>query len=235
MDATRKYPISVVIPARNMAATVGKAIKSALMAGAADVVVVDDASSDDTFSQAVSACSGGLVRVIQSGKVRAGVCVARNMGIELAREKLIVPLDADDTLLPDSLEYLYSRYVPRALVYGGWIENGVTREAPPPEMLNRKNIAHATWLFEKAAWRAVGGYDPLFELGAEDWALMVDLVVSGIKPVHLEGAVYNRAVNVGTRTDSARGHINCIRNLLEARHPEFFDLNNIGYYFGKRA
>lgn len=224
------YPISVIIPARNMQGTVGYAIKSALTAGAAEVIVVDDASEDETFMEVLKHCSEGRVRVIQSGKVRVGVCVARNMAIEQAHEKLIVPLDADDTLLPDSLEYLHSRYVPRVLVYGGWNENGVTREAPPPGMLPKKNIAHATWLFEKAAWYNVNGYDPQFELGAEDWTFMVDLVMIGVEPVRLQGAIYNRAVNVGTRTDMAKGHINCIRNMLEARYPDFFDLNNSHYH-----
>lgn len=221
---TRTYPISVIIPARNAETTITKAIRSALNAGAAEVVVIDDASTDRTFARALECCGGGRVRLIQSGRVRVGVCVARNMAIEVAHENLIVPLDADDTLMDDSLEYMHSAYTPGTLVYGGWQSNGKDFEAPPIGMLNRKNVAYATWLFEKSAWRKVDGYNPRYEIGGEDWHFMVALVHAGIVPVRLQGAVYHRSVNVGTRTDSAIRNVYYIKTHLAEDFPAFFEV-----------
>jgi len=124
--------------------------------------------------------------------------------------------------MPDALEYLYLSYRPGTLVYGGWNTNGVDYAAPPPGMLNRKNVAYATWLFEKSAWRVVEGYDPRYEIGGEDWHFMIALTHAGISPVRLEGSIYNRSVNIGTRTDGAARNFYYIKERLKFDFPDFF-------------
>lgn len=217
------FPISVIIPARNAEATIRKAVRSALNAGAFEVIVIDDASTDQTFHHALEMTAEARVRVIQSGRVRVGVCVARNMAIECARQKLIVPLDADDSLMDDSLEYLHSAYRPGTLVYGGWQVNGQDYNAPPPGMINRKNVAYATWLFEKSAWRVVEGYNPRFEIGGEDWHFMLALIHAGITPIRVEGSTYRRTVNTGTRTDHAIRNVYYIKIHLAQEFPDVFE------------
>jgi hypothetical protein len=90
---------SVVIPTHNRARLVERAVDSALREGA-EVVVVDDASADDTpqaMARLVETQPG--VRYERLAQNR-GPCHARNVGIDLATNELVLFLDDDDALMP---------------------------------------------------------------------------------------------------------------------------------------
>lgn len=91
-DATAAPALSVIVPARNAAATLGRCLES-LLAQAADdteVLVVDDASTDETAEIA----SRHAVRLVRLAEHR-GVSAARNAGAAAARAPLLLFLDAD--------------------------------------------------------------------------------------------------------------------------------------------
>jgi len=93
--------VSVVIPAYNAEAHVGRAIESVLAQSrpADEIIVVDDGSSDATAT-AAQAC-GEQVRVIVQENAGAGA--ARNRGVREARSEWVAFLDADDEWLPEKL------------------------------------------------------------------------------------------------------------------------------------
>jgi glycosyltransferase involved in cell wall biosynthesis len=86
---------SVIMPVRNGATLVGRAIASALPQLAQDdeVVVVDNGSADDTIS-AVKASADPRVRLVE--EKRLGPAAARNTGLAVATGQLISFLDHDD-------------------------------------------------------------------------------------------------------------------------------------------
>ncbi len=102
--------VSYVIPAYNAAAHIGDAVRSALAQAdvQVEVIVVDDASSDETsdvvariVSETIHGSASGepsvrLIRLPENG----GPSRARNAGIEAARGRWIGILDADDALEP---------------------------------------------------------------------------------------------------------------------------------------
>lgn len=92
--------VSVVIPARDAAATLGRAVRSVLAQDykAIEVVVVDDASRDGTAAVA-EALGARLIRLDRP----QGAAAARNAGIAAARGELIAFQDADDEWLPGKL------------------------------------------------------------------------------------------------------------------------------------
>ena len=100
--------ISVVVPAFNAAATIAAALDSALVPSSVpiEVVVVDDASSDET-SDVVEriARRDPRVRLLRLSENR-GPSYARNRGADLARYDWIGLLDADDRWTPGRLERL---------------------------------------------------------------------------------------------------------------------------------
>jgi O-methyltransferase/8-demethyl-8-(2,3-dimethoxy-alpha-L-rhamnosyl)tetracenomycin-C 4'-O-methyltransferase len=95
--------VSVVIPTYNRAATVERAIQSALAQTLPplEVIVVDDAS-DDRTEERLGMIRSPLLQVIRHAQNR-GAAGARNSGIEAARGDFIAFLDADDEWLPNKL------------------------------------------------------------------------------------------------------------------------------------
>ena len=87
--------VSVVIPTYNRAATLGRAIRSALEQDYAplEIVVVDDCSSDGTT--AILAEFGDSIRVLRH-RDNCGASNSRNTGIDGARGEYIAFLDSDD-------------------------------------------------------------------------------------------------------------------------------------------
>jgi glycosyltransferase involved in cell wall biosynthesis len=94
-------PVTVVIPAYNRAAVIERAIRSArrqLPAPPAEIIVVDDCSTDDTADRAERAGA----QVIRH-RLNKGPGGARNTAIGEARHPWIAFLDSDDVWLPGHL------------------------------------------------------------------------------------------------------------------------------------
>lgn len=108
--------VSVIVPARNASALLARALDG-LAAGdpspLAEVVVVDDASTDDTAR--VAAERGA--RVVRLER-QSGPAAARNAGIAASRGELLVFLDADCVPAPGWLEALMVALEDADLVMG---------------------------------------------------------------------------------------------------------------------
>jgi cellulose synthase/poly-beta-1,6-N-acetylglucosamine synthase-like glycosyltransferase/peptidoglycan/xylan/chitin deacetylase (PgdA/CDA1 family) len=98
-------PVSVIVPAYNEQASIGAAVRSLALSAHRDVevIVVDDASTDDTAS-VVESLGLGNVRVARVP--HGGKGTALNAGIGLARHDLIVMVDADTVVDVDSIHRL---------------------------------------------------------------------------------------------------------------------------------
>ncbi|HYO61028.1 MAG TPA: glycosyltransferase [Actinomycetota bacterium] len=96
-------PISVVIPAYNYADYLAPCVESVLAQthAPADVVVVDDASTDATPE--VVRAFGDRVTYVRHAQ-NSGLSAARNTGIRHAGADWITFLDADDVMKPGNLE-----------------------------------------------------------------------------------------------------------------------------------
>ena len=89
--------LSVIIPAYNRERTVGRTVESVLACGtAAQVIVVDDGSTDGT----VEAARAFGARITVATRANAGPAAARNTGAALATGDVFAFLDSDDEWLP---------------------------------------------------------------------------------------------------------------------------------------
>jgi glycosyltransferase involved in cell wall biosynthesis len=93
--------VSVIIPTRNRAPLVRRAVQSALAAARRgdEIIVVDDGSTDET-ARSLDAYVD-RIRYVRSAQVGPGA--ARNLGIREARSDLVAFLDSDDEWMPDKL------------------------------------------------------------------------------------------------------------------------------------
>ena len=96
--------LSVVIPTWNRAHIVCEAVESALAQRhrAVEVVVVDDASTDNT-AELLRSTFGARIHLLKLA-ARRGPGAARNAGALLACGKFVAFLDSDDVWLPGKLE-----------------------------------------------------------------------------------------------------------------------------------
>lgn len=100
--ACQDVQISAVIPTYNRGHLIGRAIDSILRQtrGPAEIIVVDDGSTDDTRSRV--AAFGRLVRYVY--QANAGASLARNRGVLEAQSEWIAFLDSDDLWFESHLE-----------------------------------------------------------------------------------------------------------------------------------
>ncbi len=165
--------ISVVIPAYNAAGCVGRAIRSALAqtVPAAEIVVVDDGSTDDTG--AVVESFGAAVRLIR--RENGGPAAARNTGVKAATGDWLALLDADDTWRTDKLAQQLPFLVDPAvgIVHARkTLSRGV--EIPPYidfDLLWARNcIINSSAVVRRSCYDEIGGFDENRRLlGVEDY------------------------------------------------------------------
>ncbi len=99
--------LSILMCARNAAATIERAVCSALAQGAGAVVLVDDWSDDGTAALA-RAAAGGDIRVLRPSEHRS-LGFARHTAVMAAETEWVMWIDADDEALPGRAGLLLSR------------------------------------------------------------------------------------------------------------------------------
>jgi succinoglycan biosynthesis protein ExoO len=98
--------VSVVIPTYNAAGFIDRAVRSALNQThpVSEVIVVDDASSDETTSVVRGLAEEDSRVKLIAGAENRGPAAARNRGFAEASGDWIAVLDADDAFLPQRIE-----------------------------------------------------------------------------------------------------------------------------------
>ncbi|GAB2712223.1 glycosyltransferase family 2 protein [Kitasatospora kifunensis] len=117
-EAAEGRALSVVLPARNTAyalPAVLDALAAQKSAGAVEVIVVDDASTDRTFE---TAHRHPVVTTAVRLAVRSGAAAARNVGARLAGAPTVLFLDADMVLPAHVLADVAARATPEAVLVG---------------------------------------------------------------------------------------------------------------------
>ena len=101
-------PVSVVVPAFNEGKVIIGTVASLLRqryAGAIEILVVDDGSTDDTYAVARQAF-GDEPQVVILHKGNGGKASALNFGIERASHDVVIGLDADTVFASDTIARL---------------------------------------------------------------------------------------------------------------------------------
>lgn len=148
--------VSVVIPCFNYARYLPDAVRSVLSQEGAEVevIVVDDASSDDSVAVARALASGDRrVRVLVN-EVNVGPVATFNRGLAEAAGEYLVRLDADDMLTPGSLERAVAvmQALPEVgMVYGRPLHFTDVPPAPRTEARGWAVWAGSDWLATRCA------------------------------------------------------------------------------------
>ena len=217
--------ISILMPCYNAERTVAEAIASVLAqtVPVAEIVAVDDGSTDRTYDvlSNLARIHSGVITLVR--QTHGGIANARTAALRAARSPWVLPVDADDRLLPEALRLL-TEYVldhPHvAVVYGDYrlMDSGGTpgevvsissRRIDPLDgailaTVMWENVASATSLIRRSDALAADGYD-LFSAeagrevdGFEDVYLWLRLLAQGAHFGYLAQPLYEYRVHPGS-------------------------------------
>ena len=201
--------ISVIVPTYNRAHTIVNAINSiqAQTCSVAEIIVVDDASTDDTEQK---------LRMIDDNRIRyfrldinKGAAGARNYGVAQAGCDMIAFLDSDDVWHPDKIEKQVSLKEERedlGLIYTAYVRiYGSSEEIHPDlngedklegdmlsQVLYKNTVGTPTILMEKSLFDKIGGFDEGLRC-LEDWDMIIRAAKEtgfGFVPEVLVDAIY---------------------------------------------
>lgn len=186
--------VSVVIPARNAAATLGAQLAALSRQSSTrdfEVLVADNGSTDATAE--VVACFSGLVPGLRlvDASARTGANAARNSGTRAARGEYILLCDADDEVDPGWVQALAAA-LDHADAVGGHLElaainpdyiarwGGATVDAgitSPLGFLARPVGANAG--YRRTVWEELGGFDESYARGGTETEFYWRLQLAG--------------------------------------------------------
>ncbi len=111
MEAKPESPlVSIIIPCYNGRPFIGEAIESVLAQGHTDweLIVVDDASTDDSGDVVKKYCDDKRIRLLRNNK-NLGIAGTKNRGIKDSRGRFLAFLDQDDIWNNDKLSLQLAR------------------------------------------------------------------------------------------------------------------------------
>lgn len=216
------------MPVYNRAGMVGAAIDSALRASpdlAIEVVVVDDASTDDSWAT-VLACDDHRVRPLRLER-NGGQSVARNHGLDAARGKYVKFLDSDDALVEGHLDREVRALEDGAeIAVSGWCEDhggGRSICFDPPvfdsivdDVLGGRAVPTSAALYRRRSdWRWDPGLRKL-----DDWDYFCQAALGANRIDTVPGAAYLMRSHGGERATDVSMLVNAREHHLILRKIE---------------
>ena len=172
-----------------------------------ETIIVNDSSDDELTNRICKEIKESGVAVYRTSE-NMGPSGARNLGISMAKGELIIPLDADDTLPPDSVEnvltylnkhpecdFLYGNYkridLPEntsELIDCSQITDN--NELNPVKLLNNWILLGMT-PHRKSIWQKLGGYSMRYSYTCQDVDFQIRAFMNDAKYHFLNKTIYN--------------------------------------------
>ncbi len=215
--------ITIGIPSYNQADYLKEAIESALANNPHEVIVVDDGSTDDSLKIA----RNYPVKVIS--QVNKGLASARNTIIMNMEGDYLLPLDADDILMPNAVEKITFRILetnadivaPSFRTFGTTNQDVIIGDANVFDFLEANRIGYFSAI-RKSKLLEVGGYSPRMTWGYEDYHLWINLLNRGAKLVTMEDILVMYRTKENSMITTAQAHHEELMNQIKKDFSELY-------------
>jgi glycosyltransferase involved in cell wall biosynthesis len=196
--------VDIIIPVYNRAALVHEAIESAL-GESANVIVVDDASTDGTWDSLRAYDGNSAVRCLRM-PANGGQSAARNLGLDAATGTYVKFLDSDDVLIPSHLgaEVRALESIGADIAVSGWRSEGggwtaefaapVFEEIVDDVLAGIAAPTSAALYVRHPEWR----WDPTLRK-LDDWDYFCQAALRAKEIVTVEGPAYTMREHGGAR------------------------------------
>lgn len=199
--------VSIIVTCYNLGAYLQEALDSVAAypdRSHYEVILVDDGSTDPATIAMIDGLDPDACTLIRQRNM--GLAAARNRAIERARGEYIIPLDADNRLLPAMIRSTIEQLDGDAgaeVVYGDLLrfEEQNLQVKPGPfnfGRLYRSNYIDACAGFRRTLWQRLGGYDEQMRLGFEDWDLWLRAAVAGARFIYVPELLFHYRVRKGS-------------------------------------
>jgi hypothetical protein len=198
----------------------------------ARVVVVDDGSDDPETIEAIARLEGDPQLEVIRQPSNQGPSAARNRALAVLDTSYVLPIDADDKLLPDALERMLAQLeaapedvgfvYPHAQHFGN--RNDFVRlPAYNLWLLMRENYCPAPALFDRRLFAPEGvGYPEEIVVGHEDWDLVLQLAERGVHGIHADGPTFLYRRQGFSRVNAVDYGPHEFHQAIEKRHPSLY-------------
>lgn len=236
--------LSIIIPCYNHGKFIEEALESLRGIDASlswEALIIDDGSTDPLTQKIIHQLQEdpGYRVIVQKNQ---GVCHARNRGIEQARGKYILPLDADNRIHGTYPKIAIERMEAQPeidIVYGQGQYMG-SRSGPlrqPPfhlQALMLDNYIDVCAVFRRAVWESTGGFDPQMRTGLEDWEFWLHAAFKGFRFQQIPDLGFDYRVSQDSRNarfSARKQNINEIMDYLIKKHPQHYGPDQIEKLF----
>lgn len=231
--------VSIILPTYNRGHCIQRAVESVLRQSIHDyeLIIVDDASTDDT-EEYIRSLSDGVVRYIRLSQ-NVGAGAARNAGIRAARGEYIAFQDSDTEWVGNKLEkqlrYMDSQdesvamvYSPYKMIYTDHILIYPSQDVPMEEksgnilcsLLEHPLIGTPTMLIRREVMNKLGGFDPAMR-ALEDYELSIRIAET-YKIGIIDEVLLISHNEKDSISNNAEGYIDTSFYLLQ-KHRSLFD------------
>lgn len=228
--------VSVITPCFNHGRVLRECVDSirAQTYSAVEMIVVDDCSTDadtrDYFDELDAEDSVQVLRMRRN----SGPSAARNYGVSRAAGRYLLPVDADNLLLPDAIE----RLVMQIQAAGEWVgfiyqnpqyfgnrEDYFEAPTHNPWLLTRQNYIDTCALIDREVFDLEVSYGEDIVFGHEDWDFFLQLAARGVHGEPARGKTLLYRKEGFTRSDLVEWTGSSFHDGLAARHPALFPIN----------
>lgn len=225
--------ISIIIPCYNDGKYIEEAISSVKSQTYTnwEIIVIDDGSTDGQTIEVLKKIRDEGIVVLNGG--HHGPAAARNLGIDAAKGKYILPLDADDKIAPTYLEkaigvmesnpdigvvYCYADLFGKAS--GRW-------ELPDYSFSKMlfDNVVFVTSLFYREDWQRVGGFSDFMEYGLEDYDFWLSILELGRQIYQIPEVLFFYRIKAVSRTTKLKDrteHMKQMYDVLFEKHKQLY-------------
>jgi glycosyltransferase involved in cell wall biosynthesis len=227
--------VSIIIPCYNYGHFLRDALSSVQMQTFHnwECIIIDNGSSDNTKQVAESFLSfDSRFKYIYSAE--RGVSRTRNIGIQNALGKFILPLDADDLIGGAYIEKAI-----KILNNNGKIKIAYCQAELFGERKGRWNLPEFSWkefllenmifascLYRRKDWESVGGFDIEFEDGLEDWDFLIGILKSGGEVYCIPEVLFYYRIHSASRNSVVVKELSLQREIREKiykKHKELYE------------
>lgn len=198
----------------------------------AAIVVVDDGSTDVETIEALDRLDDDPEVTVLRQPENAGPSAARNRAIEHLDTSYVLPVDADDELLPDALERMLAQLEAASeevgFIYPSWrhIGNQLNEVHPPTYnlwLLMEGNYCAAPALFDRRLFSESGvRYAEEIVVGHEDWDLILQLAERGVQGIPADEPTFLYRRQGFSRVNAVDYGPDAFERTIERHHPHLY-------------